>query len=255
MIEATESSETGAGGLPPTPGATPSKRLRFFEDEGDGPPAPAGAGGNTPTPAVEATDGQTMDDATAAAVRETRLAFFGVRDAGAANRIEQGQLLLAAQAQLAKYGTGTFTAMLVAPRPDGFGFKSATSAYELMAEAEGKPKRSHKAKLSTGVSTPGRSNEATLPLPLNLDGASLSPSDPVVGIPDDLPATLDTSHTSVYVRFSVNGVYVPKAQVAGFTAWLRTLSSSALSDQFLALYQAANPSRQEESNAASPSIQ
>ena len=97
------------------------------------------ASGNTPPPAVGATGGQILDEATAAAVRETRLAFFGVRDAGAANRVQQGQLLLAAQAQLAKYGTGTFTAMLLAPRPEGFGFKSTSSAYELMAEAEGKP--------------------------------------------------------------------------------------------------------------------
>lgn len=127
MIEVTESSGTGAGGLPPTPGAMPSKRLSFLDGgDWDETPAPAEAGGNTPTPAVEATAGQIMDEATAAAVRETREAFFVARDAGAANRIEQGQLLLAAQAQLAKYGTGTFTAMLLAPRPDGFGFKSAT---------------------------------------------------------------------------------------------------------------------------------
>jgi hypothetical protein len=115
MIEVTESSGTGAGGMPPTPGAASSKRLRFLDDEADGTPTAAAAGGNTPTPAVGATGGQVMDEATAATVRETRLTFFGVRDAGGANRVKQGQLLLEAQEQLAKYGTGTFTAMLVAP--------------------------------------------------------------------------------------------------------------------------------------------
>jgi len=255
MMEVTENSGTGAGGMPPTPVATPSNRLVFLEDEGDGRPALAEAGGNTPTPAVEATDGQLMDEATAAAVQETRLAFFAAWDAGEANRIRQGQLLLKAQAQLAKYGTGTFTAMLFAPRPEGFGFKSATSAYELMAEAEGKSKRSHKRKKLAG-STPGRSNAEPESLPMNLDGASSS-SDPVVGIPDDQPATLDTSHTHTYVPFRCKGIYVPKSDVGGFTTWLQSFSNAALSDQFLAWYQAANTSsRQEEkSHETSTSIQ
>jgi hypothetical protein len=124
-----------------------------------------------------------------------------------------------------------------------------------MAEAEGKPKRAHKAKRSASVSTPGRSNAQPVFLPLNLDGASSFPDDPLVGIPDGQPATLDTSHTSVYVPFPVKGVYVPKVHEPAFTPWLRTLSSSALSAQFLAWYQAANPTRQEESDAASRFIQ
>jgi hypothetical protein len=124
-----------------------------------------------------------------------------------------------------------------------------------MAEAEGKPKRSHKAKGSAGDSTPGRSNAQLAFLPLNRDGASGPPSDPVVGIPDDLPSTLDTSHTSIYVPFPVKGVYVPKEHEPGFTAWLQSFSRAALSDQFLTWYQEANPSKQEESNAASRFIQ
>jgi hypothetical protein len=132
----TESSGMGTGGMPPV--ATPSKRSAFLEDETDGTPALAEEG-DIPTLTVETA---VIDEATAAAVEETRQEFFSVRDAGAVNRIEQGQLLLKAQAQLARYGTGTFNAMLVAPRPDGFGLRSPTSAYDLMAEAEGKPKRS-----------------------------------------------------------------------------------------------------------------
>jgi hypothetical protein len=234
MIEVTESSGTGAGGMPPTTVAKPGKRLTFLADEAE----------------QLATPPQAIDEATAAALEETRQAFFGVRDAGAPNRIEQGQLLLKAQAQLARYGTGTFTAMLLAPRPKGFALRSASCAYELMAEAAGKPKRSHKtkhgkAKQGTDVSTPGRSNAQPEFLPINLDGAS-SPVDPV-GIPDDQPAALDTSHTRTYVPFGLKGVYVPKADVEGFTTWLQAFSSAELSTQFLAWYRAANPSSQEES--------
>jgi len=171
--------------MPPTPAAIPRKRLLFPEDENDG--APTEAGGNSTAPA-----GELLDAATASAVQETRQAFFGVRDAGASNRIEQGQLLRKAQAQLAKYGSGTFTAMLLAPRPAGFAFRSTTSAYDLMAEAEGQPKRSHKATRNTGVSTPGRLNQP--PLPLNLEGAAAPTEE--AKIHNSLPHTLDTSDQS-----------------------------------------------------------
>ena len=248
MGEVTGSSGTGAFGMSPSPAATPTKRSVFLEDEKDGTPALAEAG-DIPTLTVETA---AIDATTAAAVEETRQEFFSVQDAGAANRIEQGQLLLKAQAQLARYGTGTFNAMLVAPRPDGFAFKSPTSGYDLMAEAEGKPKRSHKAKRSTNVTTPGRLNEPQLPM--NLDGAA-SPSAPTVEVPDKLPATLDTSHTHTYVAFRSKGVYIPKADVEGFTQWLQSFSNAALSDQFLAWYYEANPSNREESNETATSIQ
>ena len=142
--------------------------------------------------------------------------------------------------------------MLVAPRPDGFGLRSPTSAYDLMAEAEGKPKRSHKRKKKSGDGTPGRLNDPQLPM--NLDGAS-SPSEPVTEIPNQLPATLDTSHTHTYVPFRAKGVYIPKADVEGFTTWLQSFSNAALSDQFLAWYREANPNIQEESDETATSIQ
>ena len=112
MLDATESSGTAEA-------TTPRQRLTFLEDEAQVLASPRNAVSAT-EPLCEA-----IDPATAAAVKETRQAFFGVRDAGASNRVEQGQLLRKAQAQLAKYGSGTFTAMLLAPRPQGFGFKSS----------------------------------------------------------------------------------------------------------------------------------
>jgi hypothetical protein len=244
----TESPGMGPGGM--IPGPRPSKRSAFLDDETDGTPALAEAG-DIPTLTVEA---PVIDEATAAAVEETRQEFFRVRDAGAANRIKQGHLLLEAQEQLAQYGTGIFTAMLLAARPDGFGFKSPTSAYDLMAEATGKPKRSHKRKNTGGDPTPGRSNAEPTFLPFNPDGAS-SPSEPV-SIPDELPTSLDTSHTHTYVPFRFKGVYVPKADVEEFTAWLKTFSNSAFSDQFLAWYRTSNPNEQKEkSNETNISIQ
>ena len=100
MSEVTESSGTGAGGMPASPVATPSNRSVFLEDEKEGTSALAEAG-DIPTLTVETA---VIDATTAAAVKETRQEFFSVRDAGAVNRIEQGQLLLKAQAQLARYG-------------------------------------------------------------------------------------------------------------------------------------------------------
>lgn len=179
MLDATESSGTAEA-------TTPRQRLTFLADEAQVLASPRNAA-PTAQPLCQA-----IDPATAAAVEETRKAFFGVRDAGASNRIEQGQLLRKAHAQLAKYGTGTFTAMLLAPRPEGFGFKSATCAYDLMAEAEGQPKRSHKSNRNTGVSTPGRLNQA--PLPLNIEGA-VAPTEEAK-IHNNLPDTLDTSDQS-----------------------------------------------------------
>ena len=254
MSEVTESSGTGARGMPPSPVAMPSERSVFLEDEKNGRPAPAETGDNASTPMTEVAAAPQIDEATHAVVKETLVAFFAVRDSGAANRIQQGHLLLEAQKQLAKYGNGTFNAMLVAPRPEGFAFRSPTSAYDLMAEATGKPKRSHKRKNTGGDPTPGRSNAEPTFLPINLDGAS-SPSGPV-SIPDELPTGLDTSHTHTYVPFRFKGVYVPKADVEGFTAWLKTFSNAAFSDQFLAWYRTANPNEQkEESNETNISIQ
>jgi hypothetical protein len=256
MIGVTENSGRGFAGVPPTPAALPRKGLVIHEDEEDekdGTPALVEASGDRTTPAVVATTGQIMDQATTAAVEKTRLAFFAAWDEGAANRIRQGQLLLEAQEKLAKYGTGTFNAMLIAARPDGFGFKSPTSAYDLMSEAKGKPKRSHKPKKATGP-TPGRSNGQPESLPMNLDGAP-SPFIPVE-IPADLATALDTSHTHTYVPFRFKGVYVPKADVEGFAAWIEAFSPTQLSAQFLAWYQAANSrSRREESNETTTSIQ
>jgi hypothetical protein len=87
-----------------------------------------------------------------------------------------------------------------------------------------------------------------------LDGAA-SPSEPVIEVPDKLPGTLDTSHTHTYVPFRWKGVYVPKADVEGFTQWLQTFSNAALSDQFLVWYHDANPSNKEESNETNISVQ
>jgi len=95
MMEVTGSSGTGAGVMPPTPGATPRKRLSFLDGGAwDERPTPAAAAGNTPVPAVGATAGQIMDEATAAAVKQTREEFFVVRNEGAAKGVKQGQLLL-----------------------------------------------------------------------------------------------------------------------------------------------------------------
>ena len=250
----TDSLGTGGSGMPPTPTKSPRKQLLSFEQAKADHLATSEAEdrGNTSASKVAPFDVPAIDQATAAAVAETRNKFFAVRDAGAANRKEQGQLLLRVQDQLAKYGAGTFTAMLLAARPEGFGFKSTTSAYDLIDEAQGRPKRSHKAKPSTGISTPGRSNE-TARLPLNLDGAPL----PTVQaeVPDDLPATLDTSHTHTYVSLPFKGIYVPKEHLEGFTVWLKSFSPAALSCQFVTWYQAASPASQEENNAASPIIQ
>lgn len=261
-----ESSGTGAGGMPPTlPAAIPRKQLEGEKDET--PPAvPAVADQPQAQTTVAA---QEIDEVTAVAVAETRLAYFAVWDAGKANRRKQGSLLLKAQAQLAKYGSGTFTAMLLAPRPDGFGFKSATSAYDLMAEAKGKPKRSHKCKGNGAHSTPGRSNEGApspvsvegetapaneeAPLPMNVEGEVAQSEECVV--PEDLPVILDTTHTHVYVAFPFKGVYVPKSYIAGFTAWLKKIPHAALSCQFLAWYQTENPGGEEVRDETNPTIQ
>lgn len=95
IIDVTGCSGTGAGGMLPTPGATPSKRLRFLDGgDWDETPVLAEPGGNMPpTPPVGATAGPTIDEATAIAVKQTPEEFFVVRDAGAANHINQGQLL------------------------------------------------------------------------------------------------------------------------------------------------------------------
>lgn len=91
-------------------------------------------------------------------------------------------------------------------------------------------------------------------MPINLEGVAY-PADPG-GTPDDLPATLDTSHTHTYVPFGFKGVYIPKTDVEGFTTWLQSFSNAVLSDQFLAWYRAANCNPQkEQSNETNSSIQ
>jgi len=250
MSHVIESPRVEASRMLPFPAQIATKRLVFLENDRDEarPPAPAEASDDVA--------GQQIDEATAAKVLETRFAFFAAWDAGAAHRIKQGHLLRAAQAQLAKYGAGTFTAMLLAPRPGGFGFKSATTAYDLIAEAEGKPKRSHKSKASK-VSTPRRSNQTMAQLPINLDGAkALSVADDITENLLGLPTTLDTSHTDTYVPFHWKGVYIPKADVEGVKKWLQTISNAELSLQFLSWYRAANVGTlEEESDETNPSIQ
>ena len=245
----TESFETDAGTMLPVPAPEPNG-LTSLPDEVET-ELPRDATDSDITPLVEPIDADTAGE-----LQDTRAKFYAVRAAGAANRIEQGHLLIEAQAQLAKYGTGTFTKMLLAPPPDGFGFKSATSAYELIAEAKGNPKRSH-GKRSDGASTPGRSNEQPpAALPLNL-GFVTTPATTAESLDstDELPEMLDTSHTHVYVALPCKGVYVPKADVVGFTAWLEKFSTAGFSEQFLAWYHAANTGSQEESNAPTPAVQ
>ena len=155
-----------------------------------------------------------------------------------------------------------------------------------MAEAAGKPKRSHKGKGEEGDTrppegsnkssalptvsgvaqvpseqatkpgandcTPGRSN-ASAPLALAL-AESLVVGEQVE-VPNELPATLDTSHTSVYVRLPVPGVYIPKMHVASFTAWLGQFSSTTFSVQWLAWFQAAQSTELEGTNAENSIIQ
>jgi len=53
--------------MPPTPGATPSKRLRFLDGgDWDETPAPAEAAGNTPAPAVGVAQSPSKESAAAA---------------------------------------------------------------------------------------------------------------------------------------------------------------------------------------------
>jgi hypothetical protein len=259
---------TGAGGMPPV--VASQKTIACLgaaqaQPETFGPEQPDTTSTSITVPTIL----PPLDEATAAAVEQTRVAFFRIRAAGAANRIKQGELLLLAQAQLAKYGSGTFTAMLLEPRPAGFGFKSATSAYDLMDEAKGKPKRSHRRKGGGADSTPGRSNEAasspvsvegeTAPadddaqLPMNVEGEVVQSEE--CAVPQDLPLTLDTAHTHVYAPFPFKGVYVPKADHAGFTAWLKKIPHAVLSCHFLAWYQAENLVGEEVSDEANPTIQ
>jgi hypothetical protein len=65
------------------------------------------------------------------------------------------------------------------------------------------------------------------------------------------PATLDTSHTDTYVPLPLKGVYVPKAEVEGFTVWLQALARAPHAEQslqFLSWYRAANTDTQKEAN-------
>ena len=270
MFKITENTGgTGAGGMPPVVAGRKILALQEEEAQPEAEPLNAEQQSTDSSSIATPTIILTIDEATTAAVEQTRNEFFKVRDAGETNRIKQGQLLLLAQEQLAKYGTGTFTAMLLAPRPEGFGFKSATSAYDLLDEAKGKPKRSHKRKGSGPDSTPGRSNEGMplpesvegetapaneeAPLPMNVEGEPASDEECVV--PEDLPVTLDTTHTHVYVAFPFKGVYVPKASVAGFTEWLKKIPHAVLSGQLLAWYQTENSDGQEVHDEANPTIQ
>ncbi len=270
MILEIESSGMVAGGMLPT--ADPGESLAFPKE--------------TEAVPLQALAAQLIDESTAAALQLTCNAFFVAQDEEVASRLKQGRLLLEAQAQLAKYGSGTFTAVLLAPRPEGFGFKSTTSAYDLMAEAAGKPKRSHKGKGEEGDTRPpegsnespalppnsgvapvpseqvakagandwppGRSNESA-PLPLALAESLVLGEQVEVAV--DLPDTLDTSHTSVYAPLPFKGVYIPKMHVVDFNAWLGQFSSTTFSVQWFAWFQAAQLSEQEGTNAGNSIIQ
>lgn len=96
VVSPAPGSRTGAGGMPPSlPAAVPLKQVAFLEAENDELAAPE-------NPALALPPSPPLDAATVGALQQTRTKFFEIRDAGAANRREQGQLLLQAQAQLAK---------------------------------------------------------------------------------------------------------------------------------------------------------